>query len=47
MSTTTTKTFNKLVTVYVTSDYLVDYSVTPTRPDTLRFKQIFSYWNFR
>jgi hypothetical protein len=47
MSTTTTKTFNKLVTVYVTSDYLVDYSVDPPRPDTLTFKSVFSYWYFR
>ena len=45
--TTTTKGFSKEVVVEVTSDYLVDYSVTPIRPDTLRFKQIFSYWNFR
>lgn len=45
--TTTTKTYSKEVRVDVTSDYLVDYSVTPARPDTLRFKQIFSYWYFR
>ncbi len=44
---TTTKTFSKEVSVEITSDYLVDYSVTPNRPDTLRFKQIFSYWYFR
>lgn len=47
VSTTTTRTFNKEVLVNITSDYLVDYSVTPARPDTLRFKQIFSYWYFR
>ena len=47
ISTTTSKTFNKLVTVYVTSDYLVDYSVNPPRPDTLVFKSVFSYWYFR
>jgi hypothetical protein len=45
--TTTTKNFNKLVTVYVTSDYLVDYSVDPPRPDTLKFQSVFSYWYFR
>ncbi len=47
MSTTTTKSWNKLLTVYVTSDYLVDYSVSPPRPDTLKFQSIFSYWYFR
>lgn len=45
--TTVTKTFSKEVVVDVTSDFLVDYSVSPARPDTLRFKQIFSYWYFR
>lgn len=44
---TATKTFSKEVQVEITSDYLVDYSLTPSRPDTLRFKQIFSYWYFR
>ncbi|HAP36143.1 MAG TPA: hypothetical protein DCQ28_09475 [Bacteroidetes bacterium] len=44
---TTTRTFSKEVIVDITSDYLVDYSVKPARPDTLRFKQIFSYWFFR
>jgi hypothetical protein len=44
---TTTKTFSKQVTVDITSDYLMDYSVTPALPETLRFKQIFSYWYFR
>ncbi|MHB1048868.1 MAG: hypothetical protein ACYC09_02215 [Bacteroidota bacterium] len=47
LSTSTTKSFNKMVTVYVTSDYLVDYSVNPPRPDTLEFKSVFSYWYFR
>jgi len=45
--TTASKTFSKEVIVDVTSDFLVDYSVSPARPDTLRFKQIFSYWYFR
>lgn len=45
--TTTTKGFSKEVVVEVMSDFLVDYSKTPPRPDTLRFKQIYSYWNFR
>ncbi|MFA6469800.1 MAG: hypothetical protein WCW35_12935 [Bacteroidota bacterium] len=44
---TTTRSFSKQVTVDITSDYLVDYSVTPAQPETLRFKQIFSYWFFR
>ncbi|MFA5832383.1 MAG: hypothetical protein WDA22_02795 [Bacteroidota bacterium] len=44
---TTTKGFSKQVVVNITSDYLVDYSVSPARPDTLRFEQIFSYWSFR
>lgn len=44
---TTTKGFNKEISIAITSDYLVDYTVSPPRPDTLRFKQIFSYWNFR
>ncbi len=47
LSVTAAKRFNKLISVYVTSDYLVDYSVDPPRPDTLVFKSIFSYWYFR
>lgn len=47
LTPTTTKSFNKLVTVFVTSDYLVDYSVNPPRPDTLKFESVFSYWYFR
>ena len=42
-----TQQYMKMLTVDVTSDYLVDYSVEPPRPDTLRFKEIFSYWYFR
>lgn len=45
--TTTTRTFSKEIVVEITSDYLIDYSVTPSRADTLRFKQVFSYWYFR
>lgn len=45
--TTSSKSFSKQVTVDITSDYLVNYSVTPAVPETLRFKQIFSYWYFR
>lgn len=41
------QTFNKEVIVEITSNFLVDYSVDPARPDTLRFKQVFSYWRFR
>ncbi|MEW5798758.1 MAG: hypothetical protein AB1728_07095 [Bacteroidota bacterium] len=47
LSTTTSKKFNKLITVYVTSDYLVDYAVDPPKPDTLVFRSVFSYWYFR
>lgn len=47
LSITSAKKFNKLITVYVTSDFLVDYSVYPVKPDTLKFQQIFSYWYFR
>ncbi len=47
MSTTTTRTWNKLLTVYITSDYLVNRSVEPWRPDTLKFQSVFSYWYFR
>ena len=47
LSETTNKTFIKKITVYVTSDYLVDYSINPPRPDTLVFHSIFSYWYFR
>lgn len=47
MTTTTTRTYSKQITVEVTSDYLVDYTVNPPRPDTLRFRTVFSYWFFR
>jgi hypothetical protein len=47
VSVTTGKTFNKLITVYVTSDFLVDYTTTPPKPDTLTFRTVFSYWYFR
>ncbi|MEW5799150.1 MAG: hypothetical protein AB1728_09100 [Bacteroidota bacterium] len=47
VASTTTRTFSKEIDVELTSDYLIDYSVTPTRADTLHFKQIFSYWYFR
>ncbi|MFA5833440.1 MAG: hypothetical protein WDA22_08185 [Bacteroidota bacterium] len=49
VTTTTSKTWNKMITIYVTSPYMVDYSVDPTnpRPDTLTFQSVFSYWYFR
>jgi hypothetical protein len=47
ISTTTSKTFNKMITVKVTSDYLLDYSSDPPKRDTLQFRSIFSYWYFR
>ncbi len=46
MAPTTTKTFNKMITVYVTSDFLVDYTTTPPKPDTPTFRTVFSYWYF-
>ncbi|MBW7889069.1 MAG: hypothetical protein H3C35_12050 [Bacteroidetes bacterium] len=45
--TTNAKAYSKLLTVYITSDFLVDYSVNPPRPDTLKFMSLFSYWYFR
>ncbi len=47
MTVTTAKTWVKQITVEVTSDFLVDHSVAPPRPDTLKFRTIFSYWYFR
>jgi hypothetical protein len=47
ITTTTSKTFNKQITVYVTSDYLLDYTMVPPKKDTLTFKTVFSYWYFR
>lgn len=47
LTVTTTNTYNKRITVEVTSPYLIDYSVDPPRPDTLRFQTIYSYWYFR
>lgn len=44
---TNAKKFNKLITVYMTSDYLVDYTSTPPKKDTLKFSTVFSYWYFR
>lgn len=47
LSVTTSKRFTKQITVYVTSDFLIDYSVDPPQADTLKFKTLFSYWYFR
>jgi hypothetical protein len=47
ITATSTKGFNKRITVKVTSDFLIDYSVTPNRADTLKFQSIFCYWFFR
>ncbi len=44
---TSSKTFNKEITVYVTSDYLLDYTMEPPKKDTLTFRTVFSYWYFR
>jgi hypothetical protein len=47
ISATSSKTFNKQITVKVTSNYLVDYSTDPPKRDTLKFRSIYSYWYFR
>lgn len=47
VTVTTTKSYSKRITVCVTSPYLIDYSVTPARPDTIMFQTIYSYWYFR
>lgn len=47
MATSTTKSFNKLITVYVTSPYMVNYNLDVPTQDTLVFQSIFSYWYFR
>jgi hypothetical protein len=44
---TTTRTFNKMITVYVTSPYMMEYSLDIPKQDTLIFQSIFSYWYFR
>ncbi|NUN68728.1 MAG: hypothetical protein HUU02_03355 [Bacteroidetes bacterium] len=46
-TTTTSKSFNKMITVYVTSPYMMDYSLDVPVQDTLKFRSIFSYWYFR
>ena len=51
LTVTTSKTFNKLLTVYVTSPFIVDYTRfdaygNPVR-DTITFRTIYSYWYFR
>jgi hypothetical protein len=47
MTPTSSKTFKKMITVYVTSDYLVNYTMNPPTKDTLTFRTVFSYWYFR
>ncbi|HAP35741.1 MAG TPA: hypothetical protein DCQ28_07280 [Bacteroidetes bacterium] len=49
VTVTTVKKFNKLISVFVTSPSMVDYSFDPgnPRPDTLKFQSVFSYWYFR
>ncbi len=47
ITVTTSKTFNKMISVKVTSDYLLDYSSDPPKRDTLQFNSIFCYWYFR
>ncbi len=55
ITVTTAKTFNKRLTVFVTSSSMVDYTMIDTvvggqpkfRQDTLKFQSVFSYWYFR
>jgi hypothetical protein len=49
VTVTTTKTWNKMITIFVTSPAMVDYEIDPVtpRPDTLKFVSVFSYWYFR
>jgi hypothetical protein len=48
---TSAQTFNKRITVWVTSPSLVDYwhldSLQKPKPDTLKFQAVYSYWFFR
>lgn len=45
--TSTVRTFSKLVTIKVTSDYMKDYSLEPPKQDTLTFQKVFCYWYMR
>jgi len=49
VTVTSSKTFNKRITIYVTSPVMVDYAIDPAnpRPDTLKFQSVMSYWYFR
>ena len=55
ITVTTAKTFNKRLTVFVTSSSMVDYTMIDTvvggqpkfRQDTLKFQSAYSYWYFR
>lgn len=55
ITVTTAKTFNKRLTVFVTSSSMVDYTMIDSvvggqpkfRQDTLKFQSVFSYWYFR
>ncbi len=47
IAVTTTKSYSKRIKVKVTSPYLIDYSVSPARPDTITFQTVYSYWFFR
>ncbi|MDR3609768.1 MAG: hypothetical protein P4L27_04350 [Ignavibacteriaceae bacterium] len=55
---TSTKTWNKMITVYVTSPFMVQNSLTnqyytkvtaatPIIHDTVKLSQVYSYWNFK
>jgi hypothetical protein len=44
---TSTKTWNKRITIYVTSPSMMISSANVTKADTVRLSQVFSYWTFK
>ncbi|MFA6540378.1 MAG: hypothetical protein WCT99_02155 [Bacteroidota bacterium] len=47
ISSSSSQKFNKKISVYITSDYLLNYSTQVPTADTLYFQSVFSYWYFR
>jgi hypothetical protein len=44
---TSTPTWNKRITVYVTSPSMMISSTNVSKADTVKLSQVFSYWNFK
>jgi hypothetical protein len=44
---TSTKTWNKRITIYVTSPSMMISAANVTKADTVRLSQVFSYWTFK